>query len=77
MAQTLAEREAENLFVHTRDDINNELINSLPLERVVHLKNCRYGSITARVQPGLAGFRITHYDPRNTAYVANLLFRQK
>ncbi len=39
MAQKLAEREAENLFVHTREDINIELINTLPLERVVHLKN--------------------------------------
>lgn len=39
MAQKLAEREAENLFVHTRDDINNELINALPLERIIHLKN--------------------------------------
>jgi segregation and condensation protein A len=39
MAQALAAREAENLFVHTREDLNNELINALPLERIVHLKN--------------------------------------
>jgi segregation and condensation protein A len=47
LARELAEKERDNLYVHTRDDINQELIETYPGEKIIHVRNAEIDFLVA------------------------------